>query len=103
MSTMDYTLLAVVVLVAAVALGASASDRRINRVERRLSLMEQKLDAIAGHLGVTVAEPAQPQLADLPEVRRYLQEGKKIQAIKAYRESTGAGLKDAKDAVERLA
>ncbi|MEA5361520.1 ribosomal protein L7/L12 [Amycolatopsis sp., V23-08] len=99
---MDYTLLAMVVLVAAVALGASANDRRVNRLERRLARMELKLDAIAGHLGVAVADPAQPQLADLPEVRKYLQEGKKIQAIKAYRESTGAGLKDAKDAVERM-
>jgi ribosomal protein L7/L12 len=102
MSTMDYTLLAVVVLVAAVALGASANDRRVNRLERRLARMEQKLDAIAGHLGVAVAEPGRPQLADLPEVRKYLQEGKKIQAIKAYRESTGAGLKEAKDAVEQM-
>ncbi|MFG1646993.1 ribosomal protein L7/L12 [Amycolatopsis sp. NPDC049252] len=99
---MDYTLLAVVVLVAAVALGASANDRRVNRLERRLARMELKLDAIAGHLGVAAAEAAQPQLADLPEVRKYLMEGKKIQAIKAYRESTGAGLKDAKDAVERM-
>lgn len=103
MSTMDYTLLAVVVLVAAVALGASANDRRINRLERRLARMELKLDAIAGHLGVAVAEPAQPQLADLPDVRQFLLEGKKIQAIKAYREHTGVRLKDAKDAVERMA
>lgn len=102
MSTMDYTLLAVVVLVAAVALGASANDRRINRLER-LARMELRLDAIAGHLGVAVAEPAQPQLADLPDVRQFLLEGKKIQAIKAYREHTGVGLKDAKDAVERMA
>jgi len=28
--------------------------------------------------------------------------GKKISAIKAYREATGAGLKDAKDAVEAM-
>jgi ribosomal protein L7/L12 len=102
MSAMDYTLLAVVVLVAAVALGASANDRRVNRLERRLARMEQKLDAVAAHLGVVVADPGRPQLADLPEVRKYLQEGKKIQAIKAYRESTGVGLKDAKDAVERM-
>ncbi len=29
--------------------------------------------------------------------------GRKIQAIKVYREATGAGLKDAKDAVDLLA
>jgi len=31
-----------------------------------------------------------------------VQAGKKIQAIKAYRQATGAGLKDAKDAVENI-
>ena len=32
-----------------------------------------------------------------------LRQGRKIQAIKLYREQTGAGLKEAKDAVEQLA
>jgi ribosomal protein L7/L12 len=32
-----------------------------------------------------------------------LDAGNKIQAIKAYREATGAGLKEAKDAVEEMA
>ena len=32
-----------------------------------------------------------------------LEQGRKIKAIKLYREQTGAGLKDAKDAVETLA
>jgi tetratricopeptide (TPR) repeat protein len=35
-------------------------------------------------------------------VRKLLKEGKKIQAIKAYREETGIGLKEAKDAVEAI-
>jgi ribosomal protein L7/L12 len=39
----------------------------------------------------------------LAEVTALLREGKKIQAIKAYRENTGADLKEARDAVERLA
>ena len=37
------------------------------------------------------------------EVLRLLGERKKIQAIKLYRERTGVGLKDAKDAVEAMA
>ena len=36
------------------------------------------------------------------EVRRLAYEGKKIEAIKALRAQTGLGLKDAKEAVERL-
>ena len=39
---------------------------------------------------------ASDQIADL--IRR----GKKIEAIKVYREQTGVGLKDAKDAVEDM-
>jgi large subunit ribosomal protein L7/L12 len=36
------------------------------------------------------------------ELRRLLAARQKIAAIRRYRELTGAGLKDAKDAVERL-
>jgi ribosomal protein L7/L12 len=96
---MDYgmLLLGVVALVVVVAVGSSATDRRLTRVDRRLARMERKLDAIAEGLGVTVTEPG------LVEVAALLREGKKIQAIKAYRERTGADLKEARDAVERMA
>jgi ribosomal protein L7/L12 len=36
------------------------------------------------------------------EVREHIQAGNKIEAIKAYREITGLGLKEAKDAVEAI-
>ncbi|UOX91316.1 hypothetical protein MUY14_12065 [Amycolatopsis sp. FBCC-B4732] len=95
---MDYgmVLLGVAVLAGVVALGTSATDRRLTRVDRRLARVERKLDAIAEKLGVAVEEPA------LPEVVALVREGRKIQAIKVYRERTGVDLKDARDAVERL-
>lgn len=37
-----------------------------------------------------------------PELLELVQRGKNIQAIKRYRDLTGAGLKEAKSAVERL-
>lgn len=37
------------------------------------------------------------------EIRQLLDSGNKIQAVKVYREKTGAGLAEAKDAVEALA
>jgi large subunit ribosomal protein L7/L12 len=52
--------------------------------------------------------PAPPRfppgsLPDLEEeVRRLMAERKKIEAIKLYRETTGVGLKEAKEAVEAL-
>jgi ribosomal protein L7/L12 len=40
--------------------------------------------------------------ADLEQLHSLLAEGKKIEAIKVYRERTGARLAEAKDAVEAL-
>lgn len=42
------------------------------------------------------------QAMHLAEVARHLRAGNKIAAIKAYRETFGVGLKEAKDAVERI-
>ncbi len=41
-------------------------------------------------------------VADVDAIRRELAQGRKIQAIKLYRDQTGAGLKEAKDAVEAM-
>jgi ribosomal protein L7/L12 len=45
----------------------------------------------------------EPNSAAMAEVRRALAAGNKIAAIKHYREATGLGLRDAKDAVEAIA
>ncbi len=56
---------------------------------------------------VSDVEPAADVSADLSaddaRALELMREGKKIEAIKLYRESHGAGLKEAKDAVEALA
>jgi len=49
-----------------------------------------------------VVPPAPPDPEALEAIRPVLAERGKIAAIKAYRERTGVGLKDAKDAVETL-
>ena len=51
----------------------------------------------------TAGVPDQPANESDDEVLRLLRSGSKIAAIKAYREQTGLGLKEAKDAVEALA
>src|SRR5579863_1103862 len=43
-----------------------------------------------------------PSAPDSDEILRLLQAGRKIEAIKLYRTQTGAGLKEAKDAVDRM-
>ena len=69
-------------------------------LERRLTSLirglEAKVDRIAANLGLD-APATEP-----PEVRGLLQAGRKIEAIKVYREATGAGLAEAKQAVERI-
>ena len=71
-------------------------DSRIPRLEKRVARIEHKLDLILAHLGLTEPEPWSD------EVNALVREGKKIQAIKVYREATGAGLKEAKEAVDKL-
>ncbi|MCX4576369.1 ribosomal protein L7/L12 [Streptomyces sp. NBC_01571] len=71
-------------------------DGRLGRTDRRIARVERKLDLILDHLGIQQAEP------ELEQVVALVRDGRKIQAIKAYREFTGVGLKEAKDAVERM-
>ncbi|MFN7020177.1 MAG: hypothetical protein ACK4WH_02460 [Phycisphaerales bacterium] len=66
------------------------------RLESRLARIERKLDLLLSHLGI--AEPA-PDHADIRELAR---SGRKIEAIKLYRERTGAGLAEAKAAVDAM-
>ena len=63
----------------------------------RLATIERKLDAVMTHLGVVETRP------EFPDVVRHLEEGKVIQAVKVYREQTGLGLADAKNAVDEIA
>lgn len=64
----------------------------------RLRRVEAKLDLILKHLGIASIDAVADGLS--AEVRALADRGEKIAAIKAYRESTGVGLKEAKDAVE---
>jgi ribosomal protein L7/L12 len=61
-----------------------------------LSRLEAKIDLLLAHAGLEY-DP----YANLPaSVAEAVRGGDKIAAIKAYREATGAGLKEAKDFVE---
>ncbi len=67
----------------------------------RLTRIERKLDLILAYLGIEDS-PTQAQNDLSAAVKDLLRRGKKLDAIKLYREETGVGLKDAKDAVEAL-
>ncbi|MGV4986231.1 ribosomal protein L7/L12 [Streptomyces sp. NPDC001709] len=91
MDTVGFLALALAVLGCAVNV-----ESRLARADRRLARVERKLDLIMEHLDLREEHPRMDEVAAL------VREGKKIHAIKLYRESTGAGLKEAKDAVDRL-
>ncbi|WP_212846795.1 ribosomal protein L7/L12 [Actinoplanes ianthinogenes] len=89
------SMLPLLLVVLVVAIGRrSAMNHRVYR----LAAVERKLDLIMAHLGIREPEPDVPGV-----VLQELLAGRKIQAIKEYRKATGAGLKEAKDAVELLA
>lgn len=76
-------------------------------VEMRLAALEEKVDRLLAHFGLddTAAVALTPD-DRLPmaqaQVTTLVQAGKKIQAIKLYRQLTGANLKTAKDAVDEM-
>ena len=43
-----------------------------------------------------------PEPSEDSEIKAFIAEGKKIEAIKRYREITGAGLKEANDYIDKL-
>lgn len=91
MEILGFSLVTLVVLV-----GIGSVESRITRADRRVARVERKLELILDHLGIGDPDPRMDEVAAL------VREGKKIQAIKVYREATGADLKEAKEAVERL-
>jgi ribosomal protein L7/L12 len=59
-------------------------------------------EAMALQTPWSVAASGNLNKSERDEIARFLAAGQKIQAIKVYREATGVGLKEAKDAVEAM-
>ncbi|MFI6563837.1 ribosomal protein L7/L12 [Streptomyces sp. NPDC050534] len=91
---MDILGLSLIILL--VLFGIGSIENRISRQDKRVARVEHKLDLILDHLGLREPEPWSDEVGAL------LRDGRKIEAIKVYREATGAGLKEAKEAVEKI-
>ena len=81
--------------------------RRIAELERKVSELYERLGQAEpnfGGGGLTFAsdQPASVAAAEDPRLLGEIEAGREIQAIKLYRELTGVGLKEAKDAVESI-
>ncbi|MFI5895215.1 hypothetical protein ACIA5D_34460 [Actinoplanes sp. NPDC051513] len=77
----------------AAAAGAWFQERRSSATQ--LAAVQRKLDLVMDHLGIAAPEE--------PEVVRHLENGRTIEAVRAYRKQTGASLLEAKQAVDRIA
>jgi large subunit ribosomal protein L7/L12 len=78
------------------------SEDRLIRLERQVDYLYQRLQIDPSAAFAT--DFAGPVADGLPSsFHEALARGKTIQAIKIYREATGVGLKEAKDAVDAMA
>jgi hypothetical protein len=68
--------------------------------EERIRRLEEQVDHLYRHLGLSQPGPGTPAGGLDPDIQQLLNSGKKINAIKLYRERTGVGLAEAKDAIE---
>ncbi len=78
-----------------------AEARELLELKQRIALLETRLQQVFEHLDIAPreSEPLDP-MSD-PEVQDLLAKGNEAQAIKRYRELSGLGLKEAKDAIDR--
>ena len=74
-------------------------EPRFNGISKRLDNIEQCLSAIAAQLGVPFTPPAAELPADVVELVRA---GKRLEAVKRYRELTGAAVKEAQARISEI-
>ncbi len=92
-----------------------AEAKELLEIKQRLALIEARLQQLFEHLDVKPREGAGGEggwwggsgeggavdPASDPEIQDLLAKGNEMQAIKRYRELTGLGLKESKDAIIR--
>jgi ribosomal protein L7/L12 len=89
----DFAILLIAVVAMVSAWRASIAD-----LQRKFDRLADKLDLLLKANGIDPNSPA--ALSD--RVRKAVADGRKIEAIKLYREETGLGLREAKDAVDKI-
>jgi ribosomal protein L7/L12 len=78
-----------------------AEARELLEIKQRLTLLEVRMQQLFEHLDLEPREIDSGDAAADPEIQDLLAKGNELQAIKRYRELTGAGLGEAKEAIER--
>ena len=68
-------------------------------IKKRISLLEKKVDFLLRELGLEEKERAAPPRPDLGDIEDLLRRGNKLEAVRRYRDRTGASLAEASQAV----
>ena len=76
------------------------TEAEIQLLRSRVNELEDRLNFLYRRLNIEYADPnSHPVLS--PQVQEALRGGNKIEAIKIYRELTGVGLAEAKQAIDQ--
>jgi large subunit ribosomal protein L7/L12 len=78
----------------------SYADYEYTALRRRVEKLERLVARLMDEVGLESDEELDPGTS--PEMADLIRRGEKLEAIKLYREKTGAGLKEAKEFVESL-
>ncbi len=76
------------------------TETEIQQLRSRVNELEDHLKLLYRHLNIEYAAPGSDPIMN-PKIQDALHRGNKIEAIKIYRELTGFGLAEAKDAIDR--
>jgi ribosomal protein L7/L12 len=80
-----------------------AMSARVTALEEEVKVLREKLGVAPPPITTQIQPVAVPQLATgSGYMEGLIRQGKKIEAIKVYREQTRVGLKEAKEAVEAM-
>ena len=76
------------------------TEADIQLLKSRINELEDKLQFLYRRLNIEYADPNSDPIIS-PQIQEALRRGNKIEAIKIYRELTGVGLAEAKQAIDR--
>jgi ribosomal protein L7/L12 len=79
------------------------TDPQIGEIKQRLALVEARLEQLASHLNIApqgAPQPGEFDPNDDPEIQDLLAKGNLAQAVKRYRELTGASIAQAQAAIK---
>ena len=75
-------------------------ESEVADLRRRVAKLERTVDFLLEQLKLTYVD--NPEVEASPDILELVRQGKKIEAIKVYREQTGAGLMEAKQYIDGL-